>query len=298
MLRARQLDAKESAVTKHLPVITLPLFVLLILFHTPGHHKDADKILSDLLISWHLLAPGDILFRLHAEPLIEGVVLWDADQQRVFPIVDQMAHISQQPFLADMKRLENLRDEAAPVATEAKSKTGETYYWCKPNACFAVNGPALAEAMGLKPTEHSKIFQPASFGVIHLIAGLLAATSLVFAIQSIRQESPASPALPEDIEAFDFGPVRVSPARMSATIGTHVSDLTMRDLKLLRLLQQNRGAVLSKDELYNAGWGRDFMPNSRALEQHMLTLRRKLDPSRSNGQIIETVHGQGYRFNG
>jgi len=53
--------------------------------------------------------------------------------------------------------------------------------------------------------------------------------------------------------------------------------------------------VISKDQLYSAGWGRDFMPNSRALEQHIMVLRRKLDPDKKRQVLIETIHGQGYK---
>jgi hypothetical protein len=90
--------------------------------------------------------------------------------------------------------------------------------------------------------------------------------------------------------------VEIVPERHSATRGTLEVSLTPRDLKLLSLLKERDGAVVTKDELYDAGWGRDFMPNSRALDQHMINLRRKLDPDKSRPVLIETVHGIGYRL--
>jgi len=72
--------------------------------------------------------------------------------------------------------------------------------------------------------------------------------------------------------------------------------LSPRDIKLLSLLDARNGVVVTKDELYDAGWGRDYMPNSRALDQHMINLRRKLDPQKSLPELIETVHGIGYRL--
>ncbi|MBM7068415.1 winged helix-turn-helix domain-containing protein [Actibacterium sp. 188UL27-1] len=33
------------------------------------------------------------------------------------------------------------------------------------------------------------------------------------------------------------------------------------------------------------------MPNNRALDQHILTLRRKIDPDQKQGTIIERVRG-------
>lgn len=72
--------------------------------------------------------------------------------------------------------------------------------------------------------------------------------------------------------------------------------LTPRDLQLLVFLKEKQGNVATKDELYDAGWGRDFMPNSRALDQHIINLRKKLDPDKSRSPIIETVRGVGYRL--
>ena len=67
-------------------------------------------------------------------------------------------------------------------------------------------------------------------------------------------------------------------------------------MKIHKLLEERDGSVVTKDELYDAGWGRDFMPNSRALDQHMINLRRKLDPDKTRPVLIETVHGIGYRL--
>ena len=74
------------------------------------------------------------------------------------------------------------------------------------------------------------------------------------------------------------------------------ANITVRDLKLLNCFVERPDEVLSKDTLYDAGWGRDFVPCSRALEQHIMTLRKKIDPERKRKSLIETVHGQGYRF--
>ena len=152
--------------------------------------------------------------------------------------------------------------------------------------------------MGWKAENHKDIFELASISSVQftVMSFIFCLTSLAY--YGFRRIERKSSALPVDDNAFDFGPVRISPGRMLAMIGPHCSDLTQRDLKLIMFMRCNQGFVLNKDLLYDAGWGRDFMPNSRALEQHMLTLRKKLDPDRSNKDMIETVHGQGYRFNG
>lgn len=86
------------------------------------------------------------------------------------------------------------------------------------------------------------------------------------------------------------------PEQHCARRGTLEIALTPRDLRLLEFLQTRQGKVVTKDELYDAGWSRDFMPNSRALDQHMINLRKKLDPDKSRLPVIETVRGVGYRL--
>jgi DNA-binding response OmpR family regulator len=86
------------------------------------------------------------------------------------------------------------------------------------------------------------------------------------------------------------------PEKHSARRGRLEVALTPRDLQLLVFLKEKQGNVATKDELYDAGWGRDFMPNSRALDQHIINLRKKLDPDKSRLPIIETVRGVGYRL--
>ncbi|WP_159804100.1 winged helix-turn-helix domain-containing protein [Litoreibacter roseus] len=86
------------------------------------------------------------------------------------------------------------------------------------------------------------------------------------------------------------------PEHHSARRGTLEVVLTPRDFRLLEFLKSRQGKVVTKDELYDAGWGRDFMPNSRALDQHMINLRKKLDPDKSRAPVIETVRGVGYRL--
>lgn len=86
------------------------------------------------------------------------------------------------------------------------------------------------------------------------------------------------------------------PDQHSARRGRLEVALTPRDLRLLAFLQTRQGTVVTKDALYDAGWGRDFMPNSRALDQHMINLRKKLDPDKSRAPVIETVRGVGYKL--
>nr|WP_246624783.1 response regulator transcription factor [Oceanobacter mangrovi] len=97
-------------------------------------------------------------------------------------------------------------------------------------------------------------------------------------------------------DGFLMGSVRVDPQTMilSRPDGCQ-TQLQLRQLRLLQLLYQRRGKVVSRDELYNHGWGRDHLPNSRALDQYMVGLRALLQSDHSES-LIESVRGLGYRY--
>ena len=73
-------------------------------------------------------------------------------------------------------------------------------------------------------------------------------------------------------------------------------DLNLRDLKILTLLHEHPGKVLDRNTLFNACWGLDYAPNSRALDQHISQLRKKIEHDPKEPKIIQTVHGAGYRY--
>lgn len=72
--------------------------------------------------------------------------------------------------------------------------------------------------------------------------------------------------------------------------------LSRRELKILQLLKRRAGEVVTKQALYDACWGRDYLPSSRALDQQMLVLRRKIERDPGNPRLITTIHGEGYRY--
>jgi len=75
-----------------------------------------------------------------------------------------------------------------------------------------------------------------------------------------------------------------------------VIELSLRDIKILALLHENRGLVITRDMFFNKCWGLDHVPNSRTLDQHIAQLRKRIEMDAKNPVIIRTVHGVGYRY--
>jgi two-component system phosphate regulon response regulator PhoB len=69
--------------------------------------------------------------------------------------------------------------------------------------------------------------------------------------------------------------------------------LTATEFRLLKLLMEHDGRVLSRERLLSEAWGYSLDVDSRTVDTHVRRLRRKLG---SRAGLIETVIGVGYRF--
>ena len=100
----------------------------------------------------------------------------------------------------------------------------------------------------------------------------------------------------EELQAFTMHDLTIHPTQLRAVRGIQEFDLSVRDCAILKFLHQNSNKIVSRDELFNQCWGRDYMPSSRTLDQHISQLRKLIEIDSKNPAIISTVHGVGYRF--
>jgi DNA-binding response OmpR family regulator len=143
----------------------------------------------------------------------------------------------------------------------------------------------IDKVVGLELGADDFIVKP--FGVKEVIARIRAVTRRCL---SISTETPSGPT------SFMLGDLLVFPSELRARRGTDSFDLSLRDVKILELFFQNKGKVLNRNAIYNLGWGSDFFPNSRTLDQHISQLRKRIEIDPQNPLIIRTVHGAGYRY--
>lgn len=72
-------------------------------------------------------------------------------------------------------------------------------------------------------------------------------------------------------------------------------NLSPREISILQLLHDHCDEAVSRDAILDRCWGIDYFPESRTLDQHIVNLRKKIEPDPSNPVLIETVRGIGYR---
>ena len=95
-----------------------------------------------------------------------------------------------------------------------------------------------------------------------------------------------------------FGDVEVDFARAQVRRGGEVLDVTPIEFKLLSVFIQRRGRVLSREQLLEAAWDRDIHVTDRAVDAHIVNLRRKIEPRPAEPKFLLSVRGLGYRFDG
>ena len=97
-------------------------------------------------------------------------------------------------------------------------------------------------------------------------------------------------------EVVRFGAVEVQAARAEVRVGGRLVDLTAMEFKLLLAFTRSGGRVLSRDQLIDLAWGSDTYVTERAVDAHIVNLRRKIEPGAGEPRHIVSVRGLGYRF--
>ena len=108
----------------------------------------------------------------------------------------------------------------------------------------------------------------------------------------LRRAHPPRP-LPDEVR---FGDVVVDFRSYEAKKGGAPVDMTPKEFRLLRLLAARAGEVVTRGELLEDVWGYETVPNTRTVDNHVASLRAKLEPDASGTRHIQTVHAVGYKF--
>lgn len=95
---------------------------------------------------------------------------------------------------------------------------------------------------------------------------------------------------------LEFAPLTLDISAKRLTLNDQQIDLTAYEYKMLEYLMMHPGQVISKTELTEHLYAQDYDRDSNVLEVFVRRLRQKLDPEQTL-KPIETVRGQGYRFN-
>ena len=93
-----------------------------------------------------------------------------------------------------------------------------------------------------------------------------------------------------------LGDVRIDFVKQQAARGRKAVHLTAKEFAMLRLLAESGGEPVSRERFLDVVWGYAAFPTTRTVDNHIATLRSKIEKDPEKPRWIQTVHGVGYRL--
>jgi DNA-binding response OmpR family regulator len=114
---------------------------------------------------------------------------------------------------------------------------------------------------------------------------------LVARVKAILRRAERAPK--QQTAVLHLADVTIDPARREVTVAGKPATLRTKEFDLLQMLAENKGIVLTREQLLNLVWGFDFYGQTRTVDVHIAHLRKILLGSQLS---IETVTGVGYKL--
>ncbi|HKP57655.1 MAG TPA: response regulator [Polyangiales bacterium] len=99
-----------------------------------------------------------------------------------------------------------------------------------------------------------------------------------------------------DAHMYDFGEVHIDLTRREVSVAGQTVHLTPMEYKLLVLLAQHAGKVLTHRQILKEVWGPAFAAQTHYVRVQMVELRKKLEADPSRPKLLVTEPGVGYRL--
>ncbi|MDQ1144783.1 two-component system alkaline phosphatase synthesis response regulator PhoP [Bacillus sp. SORGH_AS 510] len=99
-------------------------------------------------------------------------------------------------------------------------------------------------------------------------------------------------------EQIEIGKLKIFPEKYEAYVKEELLELTLKEFELLLYLAQNKGRVLSRDQLLSAVWNYEFAGDTRIVDVHISHLREKIEEETKKPVYIKTLRGLGYKLEG
>ena len=144
---------------------------------------------------------------------------------------------------------------------------------------LSARGEEADRVLGLDLGADDYLAKP--FGVPELLARVRAL---------LRRAQPAA------LAVLEFGGCRVDFARFEATRDDARLELTRLEYGVLKYLAARDGIAVTRDELLTEVWGHEARLATRTVDNHVATLRAKIEADPAHPRHLLTIHGIGYKF--
>ncbi len=97
-------------------------------------------------------------------------------------------------------------------------------------------------------------------------------------------------------DKLEFGPITIYPKVRRIEKNGDVIDLTAKEFMLLLTLASMPNEVLTRESLLSRVWGFEYLGDSRTVDVHIGTLRKKIEENPAKPRYIKTIWRVGYKF--
>lgn len=99
------------------------------------------------------------------------------------------------------------------------------------------------------------------------------------------------------IRELVLGNARIDFVQLRAWKDKSELHLTAKEFAVMRLLAEANGEPVTRERFLDIVWGYAAFPTTRTVDNHIASLRAKIEPYPDCPRWIQTVHGVGYRLN-
>jgi DNA-binding response OmpR family regulator len=98
------------------------------------------------------------------------------------------------------------------------------------------------------------------------------------------------------VASLELGAIRIDLLRQTARRGRSNIHLTAKEFAMIRLMAEAAGEPVTRERFLDVVWGYAAFPTTRTVDNHIASLRAKLESDPENPRWIRTVHGIGYKL--
>jgi two-component system, OmpR family, response regulator RegX3 len=117
---------------------------------------------------------------------------------------------------------------------------------------------------------------------------------LLARMRAVLRRSPEPAA--ETIGTLGSGDVTMNLDTRRVTRAGDPVDLTVKEFDLLRVLLEQAGKLVKREDLISEVWDTNWFGSTKTLDVHISSLRKKLGDDPGSPRYVHTVRGIGFRF--
>lgn len=98
------------------------------------------------------------------------------------------------------------------------------------------------------------------------------------------------------VTTLELGDIKIDFTQRKAWRGRKQLHFTTKEFAVLQLLAEATGEPVSRERFLDRVWGYTAFPTTRTVDNHIATIRSKIEKDPDHPRWIQTVHGMGYRL--